>query len=257
LSYGAAAVLHLIEVTYESKNCHFLLGYIPLLEKPELCPHRRGRGAATFVALYPLSAWIATRKEAGMAPFLRRPASKATLAIATLLALVPACAYHDDREWKDSGYEASIQTDRDSVGRERTSPAIPVGREERSGFIGHRAADHALRMIGTPYRYGGNSPSSGFDCSGLVQFSYRQAGATLPRTTDALRQVSGAVKPSSLRRGDLVFFHQEGKRNGHVGIYLGAGEFIHAPSSGGRVRRESLQSPYWRKHFSQARRIAA
>ena len=126
-----------------------------------------------------------------------------------------------------------------------------------ASFIGARAAEHALRMIGTPYRYGGTSPSTGFDCSGLVQYSYRLAGANVPRTTDALRQASILVRASGLRRGDLVFFHQEGKRNGHVGIYIGGGEFIHAPSSGGRVRRDSLHSAYWRKHFSQARRIAA
>lgn len=163
-------------------------------------------------------------------------ACRATLAAVALLGFMPACATHEERERSYHRYE--------------THAGQPA-------HIGDRAADSALHLVGVRYRYGGSSPSSGFDCSGLVQFSYRQAGASVPRTTDALREASIPVRSSSLRRGDLVFFHQEGKRNGHVGIYLGSGEFIHAPSSGGRVRKDSLQSPYWRKHFSQARRIAA
>ena len=74
---------------------------------------------------------------------------------------------------------------------------------------------------------------------------------------DRRRDVHMPYAPAIVvRRGDLVFFDQGWKKNGHVGIYLGAGEFIHAPSSGGRVRKDSLQSPYWRKHLSEARRIA-
>jgi murein DD-endopeptidase len=109
-------------------------------------------------------------------------------------------------------------------------------------------------MVGKPYRYGGSSPA-GFDCSGLVQFSYRQAGIALPRSTDQQRSISRAVKLADLRRGDLLFFNQEGKKYGHLGIYLGDGKFIHAPSSGKAVRSDRLDSPYWKKHLSEARRI--
>jgi murein DD-endopeptidase len=182
-----------------------------------------------------------------MAPNRRRHSWMAIVMVVSILASMRVGANHDDDD--DEGYRA------DAGGRSAAS--VPAGRVQQSGLTGDRAADHAIRMIGKPYRYGGNSPSSGFDCSGLVQFSYKQAGATLPRTTDALRQASAPLRSSGLRRGDLVFFDQEGKKNGHVGIYLGAGEFIHAPSSGGRVRKDSLQSPYWRKHFSEARRISA
>ena len=110
-------------------------------------------------------------------------------------------------------------------------------------------------MDGKPYRYGGASPS-GFDCSGLVLYSYRQAGVTVPRETDEQRRASRPVRVSSLRRGDLIFFDQDGRKNSHVGIYLGDGFFVHAPSSGKRVRSDRLDSPYWRRHLSETRRLS-
>jgi len=118
------------------------------------------------------------------------------------------------------------------------------------------AAGQAAKMVGRPYRAGGATPSAGFDCSGLVQFSYRQAGVAVPHNTDQQRRASRPVKLADLRRGDLLFFHQEGKKHGHVGIYIGNGEFVHAPSSGKRVRRDRLDAPYWSKHISEARRPA-
>jgi cell wall-associated NlpC family hydrolase len=112
-------------------------------------------------------------------------------------------------------------------------------------------------MRGRPYHYGGATVASGFDCSGLVQYSYRQAGVDLPHNTDAQRKVSRPVALSSLRRGDLLFFDLEGKKNSHVGIYLGDGRFIHAPSTGKSVRNDRIDAPYWKKHLSEARRITA
>jgi len=111
-------------------------------------------------------------------------------------------------------------------------------------------------MLGRLYRFGGSSPS-GFDCSGLVHFSYQQAGAAVPRSTEQQRLASRPVKLAELRRGDLLFFNQEGKKYGHVAIYLGDGRFVHSPSSGKSVRSDRLDSPYWRKHLSEARRLAA
>jgi len=116
-----------------------------------------------------------------------------------------------------------------------------------------RAASHALKMVGKPYKYGGSSPS-GFDCSGLVLYSYKQAGVALPHSTEKQRSTSRPVKVSELRRGDLLFFHQEGKKYGHVAIYAGNGRFVHAPSSGKSVRTDRLDNPYWKKHLSEARR---
>ena len=121
--------------------------------------------------------------------------------------------------------------------------------------IADYAAGQALKMVGRPYKFGGSSPS-GFDCSGLVLYSYLKAGFALPRDTDHQRQASRPIKVSSLRRGDLLFFDQEGKKNSHVGIYLGDGQFVHAPSSGKSVRQDRLDAAYWKKHLSEARRVA-
>ena len=117
-----------------------------------------------------------------------------------------------------------------------------------------RAAGYALKMTGKPYRYGGSTPA-GFDCSGLVQYSYKQAGVNLPRSTEAQLKVSQPLRGARLRRGDLLFFDEEGKKKSHVGIYLGNGRFVHAPSSGKQVRTDRLDSPYWKKHLSEARRV--
>jgi len=119
-----------------------------------------------------------------------------------------------------------------------------------------RAAGTALKMVGQRYHFGGAAPSSGFDCSGLVQYSYRQVGVTLPHNTEKQRLTGRHIQKAELRRGDLVFFDQEGRKNSHVGIYLGDGRFVHAPSSGKHVRSDRIDSPYWKKHFSEARRVS-
>jgi cell wall-associated NlpC family hydrolase len=116
------------------------------------------------------------------------------------------------------------------------------------------AAEIAASMVGKPYRYGGSSPR-GFDCSGLVHYSYRHAGLVVPRSTAALRAGSRKVALSGVSHGDLLFFNQDGKYSSHVGIYLGRDRFVHAPSSGKRVRIDSFTDPYWQKHFVDARRL--
>lgn len=117
-----------------------------------------------------------------------------------------------------------------------------------------QASDIAASMVGKPYRYGGRSPQ-GFDCSGLVHFSYQRAGLEVPRSTHSQRASSRKVSLSRIGRGDLLFFDQAGKRSSHVGIYLGRDRFVHAPSSGKRVRIDSLNDPYWQKHLVDARRF--
>ena len=113
----------------------------------------------------------------------------------------------------------------------------------------------AESMIGTPYRYGGISPKSGFDCSGLVYFSHRQNGITLPRTSYAQYRASKPISRKALRRGDLLFFRVTSRKVSHVGIYLGQNRFIHAPSKGKRVSIGELNSPYWSKRFIRGGRI--
>jgi len=119
---------------------------------------------------------------------------------------------------------------------------------------GDKAADTALTMIGRPYQFKGETPS-GFDCSGLVRYSYLTAGIDLPHGTKALLTITRPVGLKNARKGDLLFFVQEGKRYSHVGIHVGNGRFVHAPSTGGRVRRDSLTDPYWKKFFIEARRF--
>jgi len=136
-----------------------------------------------------------------------------------------------------------------------TAPREPASPE--AAPIGTRAAANALKLVGAPYRYGGASPSRGFDCSGLVQYVYRQAGLSLPHNTDQQRARGKPIRKAELRRGDLIFFDEEGRKHGHVGIYVGGGQFVHAPSSGKSVRKDSLDAPYWRKHISDFRRVAA
>jgi murein DD-endopeptidase len=121
------------------------------------------------------------------------------------------------------------------------------------GMLGVRAAQVALDMKGAPYRYGGSTPR-GFDCSGLVQYSYARAGARLPRSTEGQWEMSRAIATRGLRPGDLLYFDQEGKRNAHVAIYIGNDRFVHAPSTGKYVTIGNLADAYWRRHLAGARR---
>jgi len=119
--------------------------------------------------------------------------------------------------------------------------------------IGEQAARIAVTMAGRPYRPKGDSPE-GFDCSGLVQYSYLAAGLNVPHGTKALLATTQPVK-KGLLKGDLLFFNEDGKKASHVGIYLGNNTFVHAPSSGKKVRKDSLKDPYWEKSFVEARRF--
>lgn len=113
----------------------------------------------------------------------------------------------------------------------------------------------ALAMTDKPYRYGGQSLYQGFDCSGLVCYVYDKLGVGLPRTTAELSKTGQRIALGQLRPGDLVFFSFFMHGSDHVGIYIGDGRFVHAPSSGKRVRIERLDDPYWQKRLTQARRV--
>lgn len=130
----------------------------------------------------------------------------------------------------------------------------PETRNHGGSKLAANAADIAARMVGKRYRYGGNRPNKGFDCSGLVQYSYSRAGLNVPRSTKKQRRHSRTVSLRNIKKGDLIFFNQLGKGSSHVGIYLGNNRFVHAPSSGKRVRIDKI-SAYWAKHFASARRF--
>lgn len=116
----------------------------------------------------------------------------------------------------------------------------------------------AMSLVGTPYRYGGNTPDSGFDCSGLVRYVVaRAANVNLPRTTEAMGTRGTPLEREQVASGDLVFFNTTGRANSHVGIYVGQNRFVHAPSTGGTVRLEDMTKPYWASRYNGARRVAS
>lgn len=131
----------------------------------------------------------------------------------------------------------------------------PRGREE--------AVALATLAINTPYTYGGNTPQGGFDCSGLVVYVFSQVAQDsamtrrLPRSTAQWAAATQPVEDAALLRGDLVFFNTTGALFSHMGIYVGQAQFVHAPSSGGTVRRDSLENSYFRPRYVGARRAFA
>ena len=116
----------------------------------------------------------------------------------------------------------------------------------------------ALGLVGARYRYGGNQPDSGLDCSGLVRWAYREVpGVALPRAAASMYAMGlPRIDAAGLAPADLVFF-RIGRRVSHVGIYIGEGRFVHAPSRGGQVRVDRLDDRYWKPRFVGARRALA
>ncbi len=136
------------------------------------------------------------------------------------------------------------------------SKNVHVDAPSRSDFAYANAVSiHAIGLVGTPYRYGGNTPAGGFDCSGLIGYVFREsAGMVLPRSTSDIANLRGIdVRADALRVGDLVLFGQRGRID-HVGIYVGEQRFVHAPSSGGTVRLDSLAGSYWKPRLVGGRR---
>ena len=139
------------------------------------------------------------------------------------------------------------------------TPSLVESTRSTVETVWHGAQDlaiYALGMIGVDYRYGGNTPEDGLDCSGLVRHVFQQVtGVTLPRTSKELARVGKEVKRADLKPGDLVFFNTRRFAFSHVGIYLGDDRFIHAPRTGAEVEIAELDNSYWRTHFNGARRL--
>lgn len=158
-----------------------------------------------------------------------------------LIALVAACGHEPKRR------VPAEEADRQPVARQpgKIAPGRRSAVQKTGGDIAKQAAVSAVRQIGVPYVYGGSSVR-GFDCSGLVQYAYSQAGKRIPRTTAGQWQTLRPVDRDELRVGDVLFFRIEGKI-AHVGLYLGDQRFVHAPSSGREVTVAGLDSDYYRR----------
>ena len=134
----------------------------------------------------------------------------------------------------------------------------PTAQEPVSGWKAktQEVIINALSLTGIKYKFGGNSPETGFDCSGFVRYVFHNAAnLTLPPTARAISQLGKTVKKEELQPGDLVFFNTLKSAFSHVGIYIGDNKFIHAPSSGKVVRVENMQAGYWSSRFNGAQRL--
>ena len=128
--------------------------------------------------------------------------------------------------------------------------------EPARGSEGTEVVVRALSLVGVPYRYGGEDPLQGFDCSGLVRHVFRaSSGLDLPRRAEDMGRLGTAVARDALEPGDVVFFNTLGRPNSHVAIYIGEGRFVHAPAARGVVRVEALGERYWERRFNGARRV--
>ncbi|KQP22059.1 C40 family peptidase [Pseudorhodoferax sp. Leaf267] len=131
------------------------------------------------------------------------------------------------------------------------------------GQVGQSVRDHtsdlvgnAMGFLGVPYRRGGNSEETGFDCSGFVRATFEKTvGLILPRRANEQAAATDSIDKSDLKPGDLVFFNTMRRAFSHVGIYVGDGKFIHAPRSGAKVRVEDMDTSYWKRRFDGARRV--
>ena len=176
----------------------------------------------------------------------RRTCLLAGLASASLLALA-GCSVAPTR--RNRGARAPGRPSQEEPAEEAEAGAAGPGSE---------IVMQALANVGKPYRWGGAHPTEGFDCSGLVAHVFEDAlGMKLPRTSLKMSSTGTRVERARLSAGDLVFFNTSRYAYSHVGIYIGRGRFVHAPSSGSLVRVERMSTPYWSTRFDGARRLVA
>lgn len=185
----------------------------------------------------------------------------------TLCLLLPLAAHATNREQRlpngFTGYtvhygtsakvaHAPLRAKPSNAAKLKAGPTVASANKQSSAVL-----KRAVNAIGTPYRWGGSSPSKGFDCSGLVKYAFDDvANVNLPRTSSAMAQGHGVkVARKDLKPGDLIFFNIKSRRVNHVAIYLGNDRFIHAPRRGKRVSIDTLNKPYWKQHYVVAKRV--
>ncbi|WP_246795312.1 C40 family peptidase [Burkholderia perseverans] len=183
----------------------------------------------------------------------------AGLFFGVLIAAAPG-AFADEAGSFNQNVAFSTQSGSNSspVNAQSSAPSEGGARSFLSGMAG-KAGDvvvGALNMIGVRYRWGGNSPDSGLDCSGFVRYVFQDTlGMSLPRRAEEMSRVGEKVRMSELKPGDLVFFNTMRRTFSHVGIYIGDNKFVHSPSTGSTIRVDDLESSYWEKRFTGARRL--
>jgi len=173
----------------------------------------------------------------------------------TILVLISALTlFHSAGVFAQSATE--VQTP--SVASRFTSTAVQFTNSVTSTVADSTEAliDNAMQLIGVRYRWGGNTPKSGLDCSGFVRYVFNDTfGFLLPRKSDQMSKVGLEVGRDELKPGDLVFFNTMRHAFSHVGIYVGENKFIHAPSKGKTIRVDDMTQAYWVKRYNGARRM--
>lgn len=182
----------------------------------------------------------------------------AGLFIGALFAVAPV-AFADEVSSFNQNVTNSTQIGSNSSLQQTSAQPSSGGAKSFLAGMAGKAGDvvvGALNMIGVRYRWGGNSPDSGLDCSGFVRYVFQDTlGMSLPRRAEEMSRVGEKVSMSNLKPGDLVFFNTMRRTFSHVGIYIGDNKFVHSPSTGSTVRVDDLDSGYWEKRFTGARRI--
>ena len=195
-------------------------------------PSRRPFSPASVVPFAPMSKWLCS----------------ILIVFATAAHAAPPEANTDeiDRLLADKGFLSQLGQVRHSV-------------SDKAHTVADRASDlvvNAMGFLGVPYKRGGNSAETGFDCSGFVRAIYQQTvGLVLPRRADQQAASTQVIDKKELQPGDLVFFNTMRRTFSHVGIYVGDGKFIHSPRSGSEVRVEDMRQSYWQRRFDGARRV--
>ena len=160
-------------------------------------------------------------------------------------------------------YAAPPATPADEMGTFLSDKGLLTQLGDQIGQVRHNVTERASELVvnaigflGVPYRRGGNSVETGFDCSGFVRAMYQQTvGLLLPRSADQQAASTQTIEKSELKPGDLVFFNTMRRAFSHVGIYIGDNKFIHSPKPGAEVRVEDMRTGYWQTRFNGARRV--
>jgi cell wall-associated NlpC family hydrolase len=179
-----------------------------------------------------------------------------------LMQLVNDVEVHQSKLATNEEYSSTIVLDNASIERMKRGQSLSSDMPSSNNVVNldYRSADailfKAFSVTGTPYRYGGNTPETGLDCSGFVRWVYKESlGVSLPRRSRDMSRVGISIDRSNLLPGDLVFFNTRGAAYSHVGIYVGEEKFIHSPSSGKQVHVAQMGDKYWQKRYQGARRI--